>query len=364
MFGAGRVLYSGALAIALLAGMAPQALASGSAVAGWQVVATGESGVSSYSVVTPVSARDAWAAGSSSGQIVARHWDGRTWRASRLPAGLSGSIQVLSASAWNNVWAFGTGDHGSGGYALRYNGHRWLVMKRWPGSATSFSAVIVRSPRDLWAFSYVTGLVEHYDGNRWLRIQIVPYVRWFDSARILPDGQIWAIAEGPQVVTGTPKGTTYTWKATRLTGLPPSHTGGDVLTGICPLSARNVWALGGNVTTSGKTWYPLAAHWNGHAWARVRVTGSFTLAGGTSASDGHGGLWVTTGWDSTGVPPRLLHFAGGKFTTVHLPVRHRQALGVYGLADIPGTASAWGAGAWTGRGALGPATGTILRHGH
>jgi hypothetical protein len=110
-------------------------------------------------------------------------------------------------------------------------------------------------------------------------------------------------------------------------------------------------------------WFPLAAHWNGSAWHAVKVSGAFTLGGGTSASDGHGGLWVTTGWDSTGIPPHLLHFAGGKFTRVNLPPRGGRHVGVFDLATIPGTTSVWGAGALTGSGATGPTTGVILKYG-
>ena len=356
-----RAFGAAILVAASLAGSVSWAVAARAAIQGWRVVAAGKAGVSSMSAVTVVSRKNVWASGSSSGRAFVDHWTGRQWRKSPLPSGLSGSVMALSASAWNNVWAFGAGPYAKGEFALRDNGHGWRVMKRWPGE-TSISSAIALSPRNVWVFSFVTGTIQHFNGSRWSKVQISPFIRWFDSARALPDGQIWAIAEGPQVVVGTPHPSGYTWTTTPLTGFPSDNVGGHEITDIAPLSASNVWAFGGNVTRRGH-WYPLAAHWNGQAWKRVNVTGSFTLSGGASASDGHGGLWVTMGWGGSSIPPRLLHFVGGKFAAVSLPRRNGKHLGVFGLAHLPGSRSVWGVGTWTGPSGLGAPTSAILKYG-
>jgi hypothetical protein len=109
-------------------------------------------------------------------------------------------------------------------------------------------------------------------------------------------------------------------------------------------------------------WYPNLAHWDGHAWQPVKVSGNFILA--QAVTDAHGGLWATTGWDSTGVPPHLLHLVAGHFTGVKMPRVGGRYVGVYGLAAIPGTASAWAAGTLSGLGSLGQHTAVILKNGN
>src|SRR5260221_6792370 len=103
--------------------------------------------------------------------------------------------------------------------------------------------------------------------------------------------------------------------------VPEPETGGPPLTKICARSQTDIWAAGGGVrTVSGHHhWYPLLAHWNGQTWQRIKVSGTFTLSGSDPAGDGHCGLWLTTGWDSTGVPPHLIHFPCSQHVPLTLP---------------------------------------------
>ena len=235
--------------------------------------------------VTALSPSDAWAGGgvslteTANGTPIADHWNGQRWSISKLPAGLSGAIQVLRASAWNNVWAFGASAEGDGGFALRWNGHKWLLMKRWSG-LTSVAGAVVRSPTNVWVFSRVTGIVQHYDGRRWRGVVVAPYMAWFDSVTTLPGGKVWAIGflTTTEVVQGTVSGSGYKWNATTLTDFPGGQAG-DELTDIYALSESNIWALGGDVRTvkGHDRWYPLAAHWNGHGWQPIKLSGNFTM---------------------------------------------------------------------------------------
>ncbi|MGO8957040.1 MAG: hypothetical protein ACLQFR_06700 [Streptosporangiaceae bacterium] len=373
----GRRAAGAGIAAAVLVTTGGSGLSAASNVPGWRIVSTDQrTGIDDELAVVALSRTNAWAGGNVApshtqppGVPFVEHWNGHRWRNYRLPAGMSGSIEVLSASSWNNVWAIGAPYTGSGGaFALRFNGSKWRVMKRWPALSTLAGAV-VNSPTDVWLFSGVSGAVEHYDGTRWRAATIAPGVNWFDSARALPGGQIWALANaggGMEAVTGTPDAGGYTWAATQLTGYSSGSAGSDALTTIVPVSASNVWALGGGlrIVKGRNHWYPLVAHWTGHGWHRVQVTGSFTLQLDAAASDGHGGLWVTTGWDSTGIPPHLLHFVNGKFVKVSVPPRGGRYVGVFGLARIPGSISVWGVGALTGLGAGGPNAGIILKYGH
>jgi hypothetical protein len=372
-----RALGAGTIAVALLA-TTGSGLSAAATVPGWRIVSTDHrTGIDDQLTVLALSRSNAWAGGNVApshtqppGVPFVEHWNGHRWSNSRLPAGVHGSVEVLSASSRNNVWAFGAPFNCAGpAFALRFNGSRWSVMKRWPGLCTVVGAA-VNSPRDVWLFSNTNGAVKHFNGSRWRSVSVAPFVKWFDSARALPGGQIWALANtggSEEAVTGTPQpGGGYTWSTTQLTGFSAGGSGDDALTTIVPVSSNNVWALGGglHVVNGHNHWFPLVAHWTGDAWHRVRVTGAFTLQGDAATTDGHGGLWVTTGWDSTGIPPHLMHFVNGTFTPVHLPRHNGLYVGVFGLAKIPGVNSVWGVGALCGIGATGPNIGIILKHGH
>ncbi len=370
VFAAAALTFASAGAIA-----AGPALAALSAVPGWRIVATdNRSGIDDEIAVIALSSSNAWSGGNvspshtSEGMPFIEHWNGHRWRTDRLPGGLSGSIQVISASAWNNVWAFGANFSGIGAYALRYNGHGWRLVKRFPSLSTITGAAVL-SPTNVWMFSAFSGAVQHYNGSRWSALTVSPFEQFYDSAKVLPDGQIWALAaqNGTEnVVAGTPKGSGYAWTTTALTGYSSGSSGSSPLTTIVPVSATDVWALGGGVRiVKGRDhWYPLVAHYDGVKWQKVPVGGSFTLQQDAAASDGHGGLWLTTGWDSTGVPPRILHLVGHRFTKVNIAPRDGLYVGVFGLAKIPGSTSIWGVGGLVGLGATGPNQGIILKYGH
>ena len=351
------------------------ALAAVAAVPGWRIVSTdSRPGIDDEIAVIALSSSNAWSGGNvspshtSEGVPFIEHWNGHRWRASRLPGGLSGTIEVISASGRKDVWAFGANFSGIGAYALRYNGHAWRLMKRFPSLGTVTGAA-VRSPANVWMFSGFSGAVEHFNGSRWRAITVSPDEQFYDSAKILPDRQIWALAaqNGTEdVVTGTPKGSGYTWTTTALTGYSAGHSGSSPLTTIVPVSGTDVWALGGGlrIVKGRDHWYPLVAHYNGVKWQKVPVSGSFTLQQDAAASDGHGGLWLTTGWDSTGIPPHILYLVGHKFTKVNIAPRDGLYVGVFGLTKIPGSTSIWGVGGLVGTGATGPNHGIILKYGH
>ena len=363
------------VAQAAQAGLVAQAAQTARAsVPGWRIVSTDHrAGIDLELAVAAIGRRNAWAGGgvspshTSQGRPFAEHWNGRRWRTSRLPGRLSGAITLLRTSAWNNVWAFGGKPSQPGAFALRWNGHRWLVKKRWPGLSAPQGAVVF-GPANVWVFNggNTGSPVQHYNGHRWQSVHTGVAIQIVESATALPDGDVWALVDagGIGILEGTKSGTGYTWSLTLLPQFTIGH-GGEQLTTLCALTSSSVWALGGDVRTvhGHDHWFPLAAHWDGASWRKVKVSGNFTLGRGTCASDGRGGLWVTTGWDSTGIPPHLLRFAGGRFTRASLPPRGGRYVGVFGLAAIPGTVGAWGAGALTGLGATGPTTGVILKHG-
>jgi len=327
-----------------------------------RVLTAGRVRVGSLASVTAIGRKNAWVGGSlgsTPGRPLIEHWNGRGWSRSKLPTRLSGGVQQLSASRWNNVWAFGAGVRS--GFALRWNGRRWLVMKRWT-ALTSVAGAVVRGPANVWVFSRVSALVQHFNGRRWVAVRVAPFAGAFESVTSLPTGEVWAIALNGIVHGTVSKSGGYTWSVISPPSYPDPNTGGPSLTHIYARSPTSVWADGGGVRRVGgrARWYPLLARWDGQSWHRIAVSGKFILGQNDPVSDGHGGLWLTTGWDSGGVPPHMIHFAGGKLVPVSVPPRDGRYVGVYGLAKIPGMTSVWVGASLTGLGALGPSSGLIV----
>lgn len=361
-----RVLLVGLAAAACLAALPGGARAAN--VPGWRIVWTDHvKGQSTLLAASATGPRDAWMGGaggasnSSFGKPVILHWDGRGWGTSKLPSGVTGAIMFIRASAPQNVWAFGEDDPNGTAFALRWDGHRWAVIKRWSRTLGFFAGALVFGPKDVWIFRRDENQILHYTGGSTWRSSSIPGVLAFSSASGLSSKDVWVVgqstfdATNPIVAHGGVGG----WRVAQFPSFPQGNAG-PAITDIYERTASDVWAVGGNLSPANK-WYPNLAHWNGHAWQRVKVTGNFILA--QAVSDGHGGLWVTTGWDSTGVPPHLMHLVAGHFTSVKMPKVGGRYVGDYDLAAIPGSTSVWGAGTLSGLGALGLNTAVILKYG-
>jgi len=356
-----------AVALACLA-MGP-ASAGAASTPGWRIVATGPAGnQNGWFTTIALSSNNAWIGGftgatrTSWGKPLIRHWNGRAWSLAKLPAGLSGVIRYLRASGPDNVWAFGEnvkpGAATATAFALRWNGRAWSLIRRWSGEATIIGAAAVFGPNDVWVFRADGDLIQHYTGGGHWSSSSIPGALSFSAASGLSSRDIWVVADGggfPIVAHGGVGG----WQISAFPNFALGQSDPPI-TGVYERTANDVWAIGGDLSASNH-WYPNLAHWNGRAWSKVGVTGNFVLT--TAVSDGHGGLWALTGWDSTGIPPHPVHFTGGRLKTVSLARVGGRYVGVYALAGIPGSQSVWGAGMLSGLGSLGQQTAVILKYG-
>ncbi|GAA3214399.1 hypothetical protein [Actinocorallia longicatena] len=261
-------------------------------------------------------------------KVTAYRYDGKAWKASRLPAGLSGYDPAVGAAASgaSSVWAVITAGSKRSSTLIRWDGRRWRIVKRFPGE--SLTGVAVLSRRNVWVFGDAgeKSVARHFDGRKWTR-------------RTLPDldldgvhqgaGRIWAIsARKRQVVRWTGKA----WKPVAL----PKGSG----------EAMTLAVTGGRVTlgtmtvdTSGAE-PKLASHlltWDGRAWRKEPgspLVEKLWLRAAVPARDG--GLWVL-GYDFDDESQHLLRRApDGRWS--------RQALGTadnpytyYTLTRVPGT---------------------------
>ncbi len=361
-----RLLLAGLAAAACLAALPGGARAA--SVPGWRIVWTDHvKGPSTFLATSATGPGDAWmggasgASGSSFGKPLIYHWNGHAWGAAKLPSGLTGAIMVIRASAPKDVWAFGEDDRKGTAFAMRWDGRGWTVVKRWSGTEGFFAGALVFGPKDVWVFRRDKDQILHYTGGTTWHGSSIPGVLAFASASGLSSRDVWVVGQSasdgtnPVVAHGGLGG----WQVAQFPAFPKGNAG-PAITDLYERTANDAWALGGNLSPASK-WYPNLAHWNGHAWQKVNVSGNFILA--HAVSDGHGGLWVTTGWDSTGVPPHLKHLIAGHFTSVTMAKVGGRYVGVYSLAAIPGSTSVWGAGTLSGLGDLGQNTAVILKYG-
>ena len=250
------------------------------------------------------------------------------WKKVAFP-GSNGYVNAAAASSPSNVWAaFRPAAGGPGSQVDRWNGKKWAVVKSFPGSVTGFS---VLSPDDVWAFggaSYGEG-VFHFNGRSWAEVSST-----LSGGSATSDQNVWAFS-GTQVAHYNGR----KWTETNVAGLFPPSTGGHVapaVTGVLALSPNNVFAAGtGWGGAGGAGGGPaVVLHFNGHSWSRAAV-GPSVLAPGSLASDGRGGLWMTS--DTHENFQVLLHYSAGQLVNANEPFKS--------VASIPGTAEALGANA-------------------
>jgi hypothetical protein len=354
---AGAVLAATVLAIGLCSAAGPAAAASAPA---WRIVwASSGSAAESLDAVEATSTSDAWAGGSAGTGSAARpvvvHWNGHVWRQVSLPSGLAGTIRVLRATSSRNVWAFGD-DTGTGtSFALRWNGKSWKVMHKWTKRRMLIGDAAVLSASDVWIFSATRDAITRYNGKGWVATFILG-AGSFLSVRAFTDQNIWALSQAPAsdgtgsslAFQGGYVDGSYQWTLGAFLVDPPE------LTTLYAQSPDLIWAVGGGTSTGNNgepQAYPLVARYADGTWTEVYPgadpANDFILS--QAVSDGAGGLWATTtSFDDA--HPRLVHFVSGAFSGVTLHGTRASRTGVYGIADIPGTARVWAAGTRAGTG--------------
>jgi hypothetical protein len=355
-------IFAGIAALAVVAGVSTTAHAGDrAAVTDWTIADVSDTAGGGLSNVVALGPKNAWAfggTGDAEGRLapMARHWNGRSWTAVTLPPGLEKPISEADATGPGNVWAFGGGDAPGDVYALRWNGHRWRVMKRWPGDQY-IGDVEVLGPRDVWVFGN-PGLAStsidtlHFDGRRWNRVETP--VGFLSEASAVASDDIWAIAGsrlGPNDLLARWNG--RAWNEVTVPGLPHEDDHYAHFSEIHATSSHDVWAVGEEIRSDGetRTSSPLVLHFDGQRWQTIDLPpiGSRSLSDVTS--DGQGGIWVTP---ETGEPddPELLHYGQGQWTVVRPQRPDGREVSVWDVTAVPRSLSAWAVG-----GMYDPATG-------
>ena len=248
-----------------------------------------------------------------------------SWKKVAFP-GSDGYVNAAAASSPSDVWAaFRPAAGGDGSQVDRWNGRKWAVVKSFPGSVTSLS---VLGPNDVWAFGGASGSegVFHFNGRSWAEVSST-----LQGGSATSDRDVWAYS-GTQLAHYDGR----KWTETSVAGLFPASTGGRVapsLTGVLALAPDDVFATGvGWAEVGGGA--AVVLHFNGHGWSRAAV-GPVVLSPVTPASDGKGGLWMTS--DTHENYEVLLRYSAGQLVNANEPFMS--------VASIPGTAEALGGSA-------------------
>jgi hypothetical protein len=248
--------------------------------------------------VAAVSAKDAWAVGTTSidfdtshGHALIEHWNGSAWTVLPSPVGPGSHLDAVAARSANDAWAVGsvsTGTSNPRQLILRWDGHTWKrIASPTPGHGSTLNGVTELSRHDAWAVGSMEVslgrrlLIEHWNGHVWKRVVKTPR---------LPKGFIDAALNS---VSGT--------------------------------SAHNVWAVGSMTNCGCGPGLPVALHWNGRVWTRHGISGlrsPYNLNGVDVVSARRAFVAGETGEGDSPTHAQIARFTGRRWGLQHTPSPH------------------------------------------
>ncbi|MER7755819.1 hypothetical protein [Kitasatospora sp. NPDC097643] len=249
------------------------------------------------------STNDAWLFGDrepNTGRILAQHWDGKGWTATRIepPEGELNGAYLLGASAprRNSAWAVGGAT---------------VVTKRTPDPDHGGTVIETRT----------TGLIEHWDGTAWHRQSVagIDGDWWLSSVTEISGNDVWAVGN-----TAAPEdkpvllhydGRTWTRVAApAFTGLYGEYQG------VAAAGPDDVWVVGRAVLADKDRGHPLVAHYDGRSWSTVPAPDG--VAGKLWSVTAVPGGMAAVGWDPSGADDRPLglRYTNGRWQSLDLSV--------------------------------------------
>ena len=239
-------------------------IANGDAVArvtprGWSITSFGPTPVSRVCGVVTTGRKNTWVFTSdlASRNGLAHHYNGSTWRTTRLPAAATNGsgTEPASASSARNVWTWAY-NAGTRKYeTMRFNGSRWLTVAvpahlAPAGQQLLPQSMLAVSPLNVWATAYTTSLgvagpviLLHWQGHRWAKVT-GPLPSGALLGPIARDGRggIWL---GAVTQASAPEILHYRNGAWTTYQVPASRTGVASLTGLSLIpGTRSLWGTG------------------------------------------------------------------------------------------------------------------------
>jgi hypothetical protein len=283
-----RVIGLLAAAAAVLPGPAGRGVASCWQTVPGPAVPAGESG--SLTGVSMAGPSAGWAVGftlpgtpGANFKPLLAHWDGRRWRATRLPAAAAGDgrLDGVAATSVSNAWAVGATQDADPAFRLlilHWNGRQWARVPAAPvpGYASAeLLGVAAGSPSDAWAVgeaentaNQLRTVTEHWNGRTWALVPSpsVGTASVLSAVAITSNHQAWAVG-GSFARTSRPFVLRWTGRAWRTAATPPASNAS--LNSVAAGSPTHVWAVG--EAAASRRQVPYALRWNGHTWRSVPV---------------------------------------------------------------------------------------------
>jgi hypothetical protein len=328
-----------AASLVLAAAGSAMATAAPASASHWRFSYTSRLQIGQFNDIAAVSRHDVWAVGEaikegdpSATTAIVEQWRGSSWSVVQLPRPeRHGWLTAVAGTSPRNVWVFGYVSRNSKvtTFALRWDGS-WAVRGTWTGDEPLIYSAVALNSHDVWAFG--PGPALHYDGTGWSK-PALSFSLFTASAASPTD--VWGFGreDGAPIIARLRNGT---WSATPV---PVKTSGFVTLTGVLPLSDRDVWVAGqeGN----GSAVRPIALQLANGKWSDHNPPKAASDMGGL-APDGSGGLWATFGGPYDG--QALLHYTGGRWHTVTLPSVKGKATSALVLARLPGSTTVFAAG--------------------
>jgi len=264
--------------------------------------------------ITVVSARDAWAVGSTGGasHTLLLHWNGSRWSQVTSPAPVgNAALNAVTATA-KGGWAVGyyyTPPGSAIDYfplVFRLAGAKWSRVATRLGGNAGLNGVAVDSASTTWATGSIVGMLDgilaRWNGSAWAWAHSFPVAGQYHELSGIaagPGGTAFAVGtdSSTSMVPISMKWTGKTWRKAIVSA--PSWS---ELNAVAFAPGGTAWAAGATGLSRENT---MIVRWNGKAWTRV-------ASPGTGRLDGLAFSAASNGWavGTTGSSTLILHWNG------------------------------------------------------
>jgi hypothetical protein len=276
------------------------------------------------SAITVVSAKDAWAVGTTGGgfgHALLLHWNGKAWSQVTNVAAISGALYGVTATA-SSGWAVGVNLTSTviAPLVLHWNGKAWSRTSTRLNPNTQgesiLTGVAVTAAKTAWAVGYTsqgipTAVLARWNGSTWTTDTSNPFngavERSLYGVATGPGGTAFAVGSGEtgSFGNGTSVPISMRWTGKTWQKAAVSAPKNSQFTAVAFAPGGIGWATGykyaSATATSGLIW-----RWTGKTWAGVAIPG------GTSQLSGLGFAAAGNGWavGAEGKDTLILHWNG------------------------------------------------------
>jgi hypothetical protein len=275
------------------------------------------------SAITVVSAKDAWAVGSTGGgfgHVLLLHWNGTAWIQVTSAATIGGALYGVTATA-SSGWSVGVNLTATtiAPLVLRWNGKAWsrASTKLNPGTQgeSILTGVAVTAARTAWAVGLTsqgipTPVLARWNGSTWSTDTSFPLKgiqRLLEGVATGPGGTAIAVGSGETgpIGDGTAVPLSMRWTGKTWRNAPVSAPKNSGFSSVAFAPGGAAWATGYRYTSASAT-SALMWRWTGRTWASV------TVPGGTYRLNGLGFAAAGNGWavGARGADTLILHWNG------------------------------------------------------